>query len=252
MSAREEIWVIGTDPPCPRCDRLGQMAHEVANDLNLPVMIRHLAYTDDDARQFAGSLGLEPGTAKDVAKKAGIAMDWEEVYRILDGSGETNVEPSDPTCCPTTPSAKWTPALDLALRPCEEKALSVGVMMTPVLVIGGRVYHQGSVPSREQLRKWMEEAFKRENQEEGKTITVEVLGPGCHNCETVYQNVFKALNMASLRDRVHVKKISDLNYFMEKGVYVTPGLVIDGRVVSKGKVLRPEQILEMLEKEITA
>ena len=59
MSTKEEIWVIGTDPPCPRCDRLGQMAHEVANDLNLRVMIRHLAYTDDEARQCAGSLGLE-------------------------------------------------------------------------------------------------------------------------------------------------------------------------------------------------
>jgi len=228
------------------------MAHEVANDLKLPVMIRHLAYTDDEARQFAGSLGLEPGTAKDVAKKAGIAMDWEEVYRIMDRPGETNVKPSEPACCPTTPSAKWTPELDLALRPCEEKALSVGVMMTPVLVIGGRVYHQGSVPSKEQVSRWMEEAFKGENQAEGKTITVEVLGPGCHNCETVYQNVFKALDMALLRDRVRVKKISDLNYFMEKGVYVTPGLVIDGRVVSKGKVLNPEQILEMLKKDIGA
>jgi hypothetical protein len=40
--------------------------------------------------------------------------------------------------------------------------------------------------------------------------------------------------------------------FMEKGVHVTPGLVIDGRVVSKGKVLKAEQILEMLKGHITA
>ncbi len=250
MSTREEIWVIGTNPPCPRCDRLAQMAHEVANDLNLPVMIRHLVYTDDEARQLARSLGLEPGTAKDVGKKAGIAMDWEEVYRIMDGPGET--KPSDPTCCPKTPAAKWTPELDLALRPCEEKALSVGVMMTPVLVMGGRVCHQGSVPSREQVRKWIEKAFKSGTQDEDRTIIVEVLGPGCHNCETVYQNVLKALDVARLLDRVHVKKISDLNYFMEKGVYVTPGLVIDGRVVFKGKLLDQEQILDMLKENITA
>jgi small redox-active disulfide protein 2 len=228
------------------------MAHELVNELDLPIMIRHLAYTEDEARRFAGSLGLDPGTAKDVAKKAGIEIDWEEVHRIIDSPGETNVQPSDPTCCPTRPGAKWTPALDLALRPCEENALSVGVMMTPVLVMAGRIYHQGSVPSRGQIRQWIEEAFKRETREEGRPIFVEVLGPGCHNCETVYQNVFKALDMAGLRDRVHVKKISDLNYFMEKGVHVTPGLVVDGRVVSKGKVLKPEQIVEILNGDIRA
>jgi hypothetical protein len=250
MTARDEIWVIGTDPPCPRCDYLGQMAHELVNEFDLPIMIRHLAYTEDEARRLAGSLGLEPGTAKDVAKKAGIEIDWDEVHRIIDAPGETNVRLSDPTCCPATPAAKWTPQLDRALRPCEEKALSVGVMMTPVLVMAGRIYHQGSVPSREQIRQRIEETFKLETREEGRPITVEVLGPGCHNCETVYQNVFKALDMAELRGRVQVKKKSDLNYFMEKGVHVTPGLVIDGRVVSKGKVLKPEQIVEILNGDI--
>jgi len=228
------------------------MAHELVNELSLPIMIRHLAYTDDEARRLAGSLGLEPGTAKDVAKKAEIEIDWDAVYRIIDAPGAPASQPSDPTCCPTRPGAKWTPALDLALRPCEEKALSVGVMMTPVLVMAGRIYHQGSVPSREQIRQWIEEAFKRETGEQDRPILVEVLGPGCHNCETVYQNVFKALDMAGLRDRVQVKKIRDLNYFMEKGVHVTPGLVIDGRVVSKGKVLKPEQIVEMLKGDIAA
>ena len=252
MSTRDGIWVIGTDPPCPRCDRLAQMAHEVANDLNLPVMIRHLAYTDEEARQFAGSLGLEPGTAKDVAKKAGIEVDWDKVYCLIETPQEPTVEPSDAGCCPTTPSANWTPELDLALRPCEEKALSVGIMMTPVIVMAGRIYHQGSVPSREQIRQWVEEAFKTETGGEARPITLEVLGPGCHNCETVYQNAFKALDMAGLRARVHVKKITDLNYFMEKGVYVTPALVIDGRVISKGKVLNPEQILDLLKQNITA
>lgn len=252
MSTRNEIWVIGTDPPCPRCDRLAQIAHEVANDLNLQVMIRHLAYTDDEARQFAGSLGLEPGTAKDVAKKAGIEIDWDRVYRIIDGPGEPTSQSSNSDCCPTTPAAKWTPELDLALRPCEEKASSVGVMMTPVLVMAGRIYHQGSVPSKEQVRQWVGEAFKKETRETAKPITLEVLGPGCHNCETVYQNAFKALDMAGLRERVHVKKMTDLNYFIEKGVYVTPALVVDGRVISKGKVLNPEQILAILKGEISA
>ncbi len=129
--------------------------------------------------------------------------------------------------------------------------MGVGVMMTPVLVMAARIYHQGSVPSRKQIWQRIEEAFKRETREEGGPITAEVLGPGCHNCETVYQNVFKALNMAGLRDWVPVKKISDLNYFMEKGVHVTPGLVIDGRVVSKGKVLKPGQIVEILNGDIT-
>jgi len=252
MANTDEIWVIGTNPPCPRCDYLSHMLHELVTELDLPLRIRHLAYTDTEAVEFARSLGLEPGTAKEVAARAGIDMDWDGIYRLIEQSGEPLSDSGTETCCPAGPGAKWTPELDEALRPCEEKAAGVGIMMTPVLILAGRMVHQGSVPSRDQVRSRLEEAFKQDAATKSRSCVIEVLGPGCKNCETVYQNVFKALDMLGCADRVQVKKRTDLDYFMEKGVYVTPGLVIDGEVVSKGKTLNPEQILDIVKGRISA
>jgi hypothetical protein len=45
---------------------------------------------------------------------------------------------------------------------------------------------------------------------------------------------------------IEIKKINDINYFTKMGVFMTPGLVIDGDVVSTGKVLSPDQIKKKL------
>jgi hypothetical protein len=50
-------------------------------------------------------------------------------------------------------------------------------------------------------------------------------------------------------ERVTVKKRQDIGYFREMGVAVTPALVIDGRVVSKGKVLTEDRVIDILRKE---
>jgi small redox-active disulfide protein 2 len=77
-------------------------------------------------------------------------------------------------------------------------------------------------------------------------MRIEVLGPGCKNCETLYENVLTALDQAGLRKKIEVVKIKDIDYFMKKGVFATPGLIFDDQVLSTGKLLTPEQILEKL------
>lgn len=77
-------------------------------------------------------------------------------------------------------------------------------------------------------------------------MKIEVLGPGCRNCETLYQNVIKALEMAGSKSSVQVEKINEPRYFLKMGVFTTPGLVINGEVVSTARVLTPEQVLEIL------
>jgi small redox-active disulfide protein 2 len=77
-------------------------------------------------------------------------------------------------------------------------------------------------------------------------MRIEVLGPGCKNCETLYENVLTALDQAGLREKIEVVKIKDIDYFMKKGVFATPGLIFDDQVLSTGKLLTPEQILEKL------
>lgn len=77
-------------------------------------------------------------------------------------------------------------------------------------------------------------------------MKIEVLGPGCKNCETLYENVIQALEQAGLKDKIEVVKIKDIDYFMKKGVFATPGLIFNDLVLSTGRVLKPEQILEKL------
>jgi len=240
--SENEIWIIGTEPPCPRCDYLTRMAQNIVNALELTIPVRHVSYTSTEAKQFAASLGLEPGTAKDVARKAEIDMDWEKVYSLIDSPIQM---PSKDTCCRAAAS-KWSPELDEALRPCENESSNAGIMMTPVLVIAGRLFHQGSVPTRANVLKWIKQAFHGHIGPEDDRDIVEVLGPGCKNCETLYSNVLEALTTADLHGRVVVKKRTAINYFKKMGVSITPGLVINGHVVSKGRLLSKNQIIDHL------
>ncbi|MGQ9654081.1 MAG: thioredoxin family protein [Thermodesulfobacteriota bacterium] len=77
-------------------------------------------------------------------------------------------------------------------------------------------------------------------------MKIEVLGPGCRSCEILYQNVLKALEMAGSMGSVEVEKIREPEYFLKMGVFTTPGLIINGEVVSTARVLTPEQVLEIL------
>jgi len=46
--------------------------------------------------------------------------------------------------------------------------------------------------------------------------------------------------------QIEIVKVGDINYFAKMGVFMTPGLVIDGEVVSTGKVLSPNQIKQKI------
>jgi Thioredoxin domain len=243
--ANEEIWVIGTDPPCPRCDYLSRMVEDLVTTSGIPATVKHLAYTDDEARRFAATLGLEPGTAKDVARKAAVDVDWDRVHALIDSpAGETEAN-RESSCCPTA-ATKWSPALDEALRPCERIASEHGILMTPVLVLGGRLLHQGSVPDRDNVSAWINEYFGDGVNQDPSQHIVEVLGPGCANCDSLYDNVRQAIALSGLGDRVSARKRTDIGYFVEMGVAVTPALVIDGLVISKGKVLPADEVAERL------
>jgi len=77
-------------------------------------------------------------------------------------------------------------------------------------------------------------------------MKIEVLGPGCRSCEVLYQNVIRALEMGGLKGRVQVEKVTEPEYFLKMGVFTTPGLVVDGKVVSTARVLTAAQVLDLL------
>ncbi|MDH3798517.1 MAG: thioredoxin family protein [Desulfobacterales bacterium] len=77
-------------------------------------------------------------------------------------------------------------------------------------------------------------------------MKVEVLGPGCKRCDQLYENTQNAVAELDSPGQIEVVKIGDINYFAKMGVFMTPGLVIDGEVVSTGKVLSPNQIKQKI------
>jgi small redox-active disulfide protein 2 len=89
--------------------------------------------------------------------------------------------------------------------------------------------------------------FERSNtSEEEDNMKVEVLGPGCKRCDQLYENAQNAVAELDSPGDIEVIKIGDINYFAKMGVFMTPGLVIDGEVISTGKVLSPNQIKQKI------
>jgi len=80
-----------------------------------------------------------------------------------------------------------------------------------------------------------------------KEVSIEVLGPGCKNCDTLFNNVLKAVGQLGAQDTIRVTKKKDIDYFIKMGVFSTPALVIEGKVVSTSRVLKPHEIIDLIQ-----
>jgi small redox-active disulfide protein 2 len=65
-------------------------------------------------------------------------------------------------------------------------------------------------------------------------VKIEVLGSGCANCQRLEANARDAVVMAGVD--AEIVKVTDYAQIMALGVLSTPGLVIDGKVMSAGRV----------------
>jgi small redox-active disulfide protein 2 len=79
-------------------------------------------------------------------------------------------------------------------------------------------------------------------------MEIKVLGPGCPNCQRLEKNTKKAL--AELGVQATVTKVSDMKSIMEYDILSTPGLVIDEKVVSSGRVPNLAEITTMITTEL--
>ena len=75
-------------------------------------------------------------------------------------------------------------------------------------------------------------------------VKIEVLGSGCANCQKLEANARAAVGMAGVD--AETVKVTDYAEIPARGVMNTPGLVIDGRVRSAGRVPSAGDIEEWL------
>ena len=71
-------------------------------------------------------------------------------------------------------------------------------------------------------------------------LTVKVLGGGCANCKRLEQHVRQA--GAELYLDMDVIKVTDIQDILAFNVMSTPGLVINDKVISSGRVPSPVEI----------
>ncbi len=65
-------------------------------------------------------------------------------------------------------------------------------------------------------------------------MTIQILGPGCSRCKTLYELTNRALEETGIT--ATVEKISDIRKIMEFELLMTPGFAIDGRVKTAGRI----------------
>ena len=78
-------------------------------------------------------------------------------------------------------------------------------------------------------------------------MKIEILGMGCVRCNTLEQQVHEALK--ELKTEAEVAKVDDLDKISSYGVLMTPGLVINGKVYSSGKLPSMATLKGWIEKE---
>lgn len=76
--------------------------------------------------------------------------------------------------------------------------------------------------------------------------SVKILGSGCAKCnalEAATKAALEQLGMDTMIDHV-----TDFSKIAAYGVMTTPALVVDGKVVSYGKVLKTDEVVKILQK----
>ncbi len=83
-------------------------------------------------------------------------------------------------------------------------------------------------------------------QEEGEAdmLTIKVLGPGCQNCQNLAALTQRALNNLAIEAKV--EKVTVHAEIMKYKILATPGLVINEKVVSAGRVPSEAEITTFL------
>ena len=129
-----KITVIGVVPPCPRCQRIYDLAVEVANELGIEVELKKIAYDLEEAQKYG-----KVGTAYQIAEWANMKMDWSKIRDIV--------------------TEGWSKELDDLMMPCAKKAEEEGWLMTPVLLIDDKAAFNGYVPPKEDIKAAIKKAL---------------------------------------------------------------------------------------------
>ena len=81
-------------------------------------------------------------------------------------------------------------------------------------------------------------------------LTIKILGSGCANCKKLEALARQAVEQLSIE--AEVIKVTDYNDIMAYNILSTPGLVINEKLVSAGRIPSPAEVTTFLTNALTA
>ena len=75
---------------------------------------------------------------------------------------------------------------------------------------------------------------------------IKVMGTGCRKCKALLAATEEAVKSSGVQ--AEIEYVTDMIKIAETGLMSTPGLVINDKIVSSGKVLEAPAIAELIEK----
>ena len=147
-----EIVVIGTEPPCIRCHTTFKRAKEVAQQFSQDIEVKKVAIHTEDAKKYGKA---EAGHG--ISEEGNIKPDVENMGRLMRELEELKAEEEKNEALIDAKLKE----LEVVLEPIKVKAKELGYLMTPVLVIDDQVKSMDYVPSKEEIRAWIEIELKK-------------------------------------------------------------------------------------------
>ena len=146
-----EIVVIGTEPPCIRCHTTFKRAKEVAQQFPSKIDVKKVAIHTKEAEKYGkvegGHVIGEVGKVKPDIESMKKLIGELEILKANEAKNEKLID-------------AYLKELEKALAPVKDKAKELGYLMTPVLVVNGQVKSMDYVPSKEEIKAWIEIELK--------------------------------------------------------------------------------------------
>lgn len=78
-------------------------------------------------------------------------------------------------------------------------------------------------------------------------MLIEVCGPGCPRCQATEKNALEAVKQVGLEEDARVVEIKDPKEMGQRGVFMTPAVIIDGEKVCEGKIPSAQELRKWIE-----
>ena len=75
-------------------------------------------------------------------------------------------------------------------------------------------------------------------------MKIEILGPGCSKCKATEKIVKIAVEELGIQ--AEVRKIEDIQEIVDRGVMMTPAVIVDGKAVIEGRKPTVDEIKKLI------